>query len=84
MSDELSEHEELRRRRLQVSHEAGVSQRLKDTGRERTRAKGDAALAKPVVVSSRSARCPACKKMIPEPYKRPHRMCPHCGAMTPF
>jgi hypothetical protein len=79
-----SEHDEMRKRRIQANHEARVSQRLKDTGRSRTRAKGDAAIARPVVVSALKARCPACKKMIHEPYKRDQRLCPHCGAITPF
>lgn len=84
MSDSVSEHEEMRKRRIQANHEAAVSQRIKDAGRERTRRKPDAPAFASLRSSSASRKCPSCQKMIKDPFKRSTCTCPHCGAMTPF
>ena len=86
MSDEVSEREEMRKRRIQAVHEAHVSQRLKDTGRERTRIKPDSQGFKSLRASPASRKCPHphCGKLIKEPLKRATRTCPHCGDITPF
>ena len=84
MSDTVSEHEEMRKRRIQASQETHVSQRLKDAGRERSRRKPDAPAFTSLRSSPASRKCPYCKKLIKEPLKRATRTCPHCGEITPF